>query len=122
MSTRFMDCKHCGTTWQYETSGWNMQGGWSGFLQSTVNSHIAMCEYWSPEQRLSFIERNEKRLKKKPNLHTQVFFNRNHTGVAKTVISDASFAAKTLGSIKSEKKAKSSRENGKKGGRPKKEK
>lgn len=36
-------------------------------------------------------------------------------------IGEKNIMAKTLGSIKSEKKAKSSRENGKKGGRPKKQ-
>ena len=74
-------CSFCGTKWRFETSGGRNRGGMSGFIWSTIMSHVRQCEHWTPEERLKFIERNQKRLAKKSNLHTSVFFDLEHPGV-----------------------------------------
>lgn len=78
-----LHCPHCGTSWYFRTKGPADHTGWSGFLHSTVKYHRLHCENASPEERLKFIERNEKRLAKKPNKHTITVFNKNHPGVAR---------------------------------------
>jgi len=83
MSYQVRECPHCGTQWHFETSGGRLIGGMSGFIEVTVYYHCLGCKDKTPEQRLEFINRNEKRLSKKPNLHTEVLFDRNHSGVAK---------------------------------------
>ena len=83
MSIVSRKCPHCGTEWDFETRGnrGRQGGGMSGFIESTIKYHIIWCKSSSADQRLAFIDRNQKRLAKKPNLHTKVYFDRNHPGV-----------------------------------------
>jgi hypothetical protein len=87
MATDSARCKYCGTEWEFQTTSWRRsdgRGGHSGFIWATIYAHLYWCERATPEQRLAFIDRNEKRLAKKPNLHTIVYFDRNHPGVAQS--------------------------------------
>ncbi len=77
MPIKVMQCPYCGTKWKYSTRGDRSVpfGGVSGFIEATVMRHIEDCRFWTPEERLAFIERNRKRLARKPNKHTTVTFN-----------------------------------------------
>jgi len=81
MSIQTEKCPHCGTTWVFDTSGGRRQGGMSGFIMASINTHWYWCNQWTPEQRWAFINRTEKRLAKKPNLHAKVYFDKSHGGL-----------------------------------------
>jgi len=74
-------CPHCGTTWLYDARPDGTHTGWEGFLMRNIYSHWRMCEKRTPEERLEWAKRTQKRLARKPNDHTELIFNFKHHGM-----------------------------------------
>lgn len=45
-------CKLCGVQWYASTTTQGVQGGWTGFLESTVLHHTYNCVERTPEERI----------------------------------------------------------------------
>lgn len=69
-------CRFCRTRWEVDSRGDRTGGGGSsGFVSATVIRHVEWCQSATPEERLEYIIRNRKRIEKKPNKTTDVFFD-----------------------------------------------
>lgn len=73
-------CLLCGTEWTARTSPTGGTG-WTGFLEVNVRFHGYGCERMSPTERLAQIERTRKRIERRPNKHTSIYFNMKHPGL-----------------------------------------
>lgn len=44
-------CRFCRVRWKAQTTTKGVQGGWTGFLESTVKAHAEQCRDRTPEER-----------------------------------------------------------------------
>jgi len=91
---------------------------WKNKMENLYSEAIEQIDKLTKERDDLIIENNELKEKIK-NIQTE-FFKDQSDGYAASNMLKISQSAKVLGGIKTEKKARSSAENGKKGGRPKK--
>ena len=75
-------CTTCGTTWIADTKAQAGDStGWTGFLQSRMYDHWKWCAKAKPAERMKWVKSNQKRLARRPNMHTRLVFNLNHSGL-----------------------------------------
>jgi len=81
MSLQRESCRYCGTVWVYETQAAGDHTGWSGFLLKNMYTHWALCEKRTPAERRAWAKRQQKRLERKPNDHTRLYFDFDYDGM-----------------------------------------
>jgi hypothetical protein len=81
MSKKVTSCKFCGTEWHYDTQVPGTTTGWSGFLDANMYAHWSICEQRTPQERIAWAKRTEKRIARKPNEHTRIVIDYTYPGM-----------------------------------------
>lgn len=76
-------CPYCGREWSIRPGGsqaGRRAGGWAGFVQSSVDSHVSTCKVRTPRERRKALLRDLRRWEKNPP-KTRITVDYNHPGL-----------------------------------------
>lgn len=71
------ECPFCGRYWRVTPTGHGTSC--SGFIASASDTHVAVCQHATPEERRAIAASDEARWKRSPPVH-EVWNNRHHRG------------------------------------------